>query len=657
MAKKWVSLPTAYQHPRAQAKPPRNNAALWFCLCLLVIFAVLIAGCTTDTRGRPGTAGAPGFNGTPGAPGGGNMTANMTAGPNNDAWYYWSNTTRPLNPGTSDANLFRNTTAGSTLLRGGTMTAGSGGVVQVAGKDLMPDAILFYVPDTTTSIDQLVATFVGQVSPPYLDMEMHQIKRVLNPTDAQDAVTLNYAGLNYAALGSLANYYLRDTSQSLTGNSIYRSVTNDVLSLYGSTAADPYGAMLHLYGEDSVPQSGGAIFSVGNAAGNAGVPVWSVLGRTDTPYLDLNNNQIKNMADPTAAQDAVTLNKLGTYVGNNTVNTSYDTIANNTNFLYKPGLDGGQWVNGGTAPTDNLTLNGTISSTKTFGDVIINGDGGKVKVGTTISRTVDNSYLDIFGGVNTSINHNPVIEMLGGDYSGGTYAGSFFFVVPNTGLSGSTLSLFIKGRTDTPQVGIGAAPSNNNLQIGSVGGYTGNEFAIGAAGRQFAIDVDATGTNLYSDSAIILAPSSAEKVRITSTGVGIGMIPTLQLELSTDSAGKPTSEHWTVVSDERLKKDIVPITNALDILSQLHPKEFGYIDTNKSGTARQYGFIAQDVEKTISQWVKTDADGYKTITITGDTALLVQAIKEQQEIIDDKQGQIDNLTKRMEALEKKVGIR
>jgi hypothetical protein len=234
MAKKGVSLPTAYQHPRTGKKPPRNNAALWLCLCLLVVFATLIAGCTTDTRGRPGVAGAPGTPGAPGSPGNMtmNLTANMTAGPpggtgpigvngtpgvpgiqgiqgiqgvagatgpmgpenltaiNNS--YYLRDTSLSLNPGTSDANLFRNTTAGSTIVRGGTMTAGSGGVIQMAGKDLMPDAILFYVPDTTTSIDQLVATFVGQVSPPYLDMEMHQIKRLLNPTDAQDATTLAY---------------------------------------------------------------------------------------------------------------------------------------------------------------------------------------------------------------------------------------------------------------------------------------------------------------------------------------------------------------------------------------------------------------------------------------------------------------------------------
>jgi uncharacterized coiled-coil protein SlyX len=37
-------------------------------------------------------------------------------------------------------------------------------------------------------------------------------------------------------------------------------------------------------------------------------------------------------------------------------------------------------------------------------------------------------------------------------------------------------------------------------------------------------------------------------------------------------------------------------------------------------------------------------------------AAMVNAIKEQQAIITSQQGEINNLTKRMEALEKKVGV-
>jgi hypothetical protein len=52
--------------------------------------------------------------------------------------------------------------------------------------------------------------------------------------------------------------------------------------------------------------------------------------------------------------------------------------------------------------------------------------------------------------------------------------------------------------------------------------------------------------------------NGSEKFRITSTGnVGIGTTgPTFQLQLSQDSAAKPSTNTWTVSSDRRLKTNI-----------------------------------------------------------------------------------------------------
>jgi hypothetical protein len=141
------------------------------------------------------------------------------------------------------------------------------------------------------------------------------------------------------------------------------------------------------------------------------------------------------------------------------------------------------------------------------------------------------------------------------------------------------------------------------------------------------------------------AGDASERMRILANGnVGIGTTsPGYQLTLSTNSAAKPTSDHWTISSDARLKEDITEIPNALQTVLQLEGREFGYIDKEQYGASRQYGFIAQDVEAVVPRWVQTGVDGYKTLTIAGDTALLVEAIKEQQGAIQDQQKQMDKL--------------
>jgi hypothetical protein len=63
-----------------------------------------------------------------------------------------------------------------------------------------------------------------------------------------------------------------------------------------------------------------------------------------------------------------------------------------------------------------------------------------------------------------------------------------------------------------------------------------------------------------------------------TTGVGIsGNAPSYLIHLSADSAGKPGTTTWTVVSDEKLKRNIRPVEeNALEIFEKLLPKWIRY---------------------------------------------------------------------------------
>ena len=89
-------------------------------------------------------------------------------------------------------------------------------------------------------------------------------------------------------------------------------------------------------------------------------------------------------------------------------------------------------------------------------------------------------------------------------------------------------------------------------------------------------------------------------------------------------------------SDERLKENIQPITGSLDKVLALNPVSF---DWKESGEHREAGFVAQEVEKVLPEYVNTEDDEMKTKSITGGMtagyiAVLTKAIQEQQEQID-----------------------
>ena len=98
-------------------------------------------------------------------------------------------------------------------------------------------------------------------------------------------------------------------------------------------------------------------------------------------------------------------------------------------------------------------------------------------------------------------------------------------------------------------------------------------------------------------------------------------------------------------SDERFKKNIQPLQNALDRVKAINGVSYQFRTDeyrNRNFTeADQVGFIAQNVESVLPEVVTTDEQGYKAVDYSKITALLNEAIKEQQ-------NQIENLTKQLE---------
>jgi hypothetical protein len=115
-------------------------------------------------------------------------------------------------------------------------------------------------------------------------------------------------------------------------------------------------------------------------------------------------------------------------------------------------------------------------------------------------------------------------------------------------------------------------------------------------------------------------------------------------------------------SDERLKKDIQPIDNALDIVMLLNGVYFKWDPEMIEGASddRTIGMIAQDVERVIPEIVETGEDGYKSLEYTKLAPILIQALKELNEQKNNEiqllQQEIDDLENRLESIEKMLGI-
>lgn len=95
-------------------------------------------------------------------------------------------------------------------------------------------------------------------------------------------------------------------------------------------------------------------------------------------------------------------------------------------------------------------------------------------------------------------------------------------------------------------------------------------------------------------------------------------------------------------SDSRLKDNIIPITNSLDKVKSLRGVEFDWNSGVNEGT-HDVGLIAQEVEAVLPEAVTTQEDGYKNLAYTKVIPLLVEAMKEQQAMIDALKAEIELL--------------
>jgi len=143
-----------------------------------------------------------------------------------------------------------------------------------------------------------------------------------------------------------------------------------------------------------------------------------------------------------------------------------------------------------------------------------------------------------------------------------------------------------------------SAGTSAALSIGSgVNGVTLANNAVGVGDEYISL--------IQGNESILFGTAGTEKMRIDSSGrvgIGTGSSTSYQLQLSTDSAGKPSTTTWTVVSDERIKENIelADLDLCYDAVKNIPLKRFKWRDEVYSeeqvADRHKLGWIAQDVE-------------------------------------------------------------
>ena len=124
----------------------------------------------------------------------------------------------------------------------------------------------------------------------------------------------------------------------------------------------------------------------------------------------------------------------------------------------------------------------------------------------------------------------------------------------------------------------------------------------------------------------------------------------------TGSNGNISCVDLDETSDVRLKQSIAPILNALDKVTALRGVRYEWKRQDRSELGRdessQVGFIGQEVEAVCPELVATDSEGYKSLNYSRMTAILVEAIKEQQHLIHEQASALVEAMRRIAQVER-----
>jgi hypothetical protein len=255
--------------------------------------------------------------------------------------------------------------------------------------------------------------------------------------------------------------------------------------------------------------------------------------------------------------------------------------------------------------------------------VMLSANTGPVLAAT---ESGDSAFFGVGAGHSNSGNYNTFIGGSAGYYNTSGQANTFIGDWAGIDNSTGAYNTFVGHQAGKDnEIGI------NNTYIGQAAGYyakgSGNVFIGNGAGFY-----EAAGSNkLYIDNYYNSGSSPLIYGEFDNRVVQINGSLTMTAVLSP--------------SDARYKKNIEPLKSSLDKVMNLKGVSYDWkseeYPARGFGKSRQIGLIAQDVETVIPEIIHTDGKGYKSLTYDKLVPVLIEAIKEQQKVIDEKSHMLD----------------
>jgi hypothetical protein len=147
---------------------------------------------------------------------------------------------------------------------------------------------------------------------------------------------------------------------------------------------------------------------------------------------------------------------------------------------------------------------------------------------------------------------------------------------------------------------------------------------------------------------------NSKMIMLANGNVGIGETSPTHI-LHINGVGRSTSTTWATSSDMRVKENIQPISNAINNILKLNPVTFqytpDYIIQNPGYEGKYTGFLAQEVQSVFPEMVtetieKVGGTTFNDFLLLNQGKLIpvmIEAIKEQQQIIEQQQTEINHL--------------
>jgi len=441
-----------------------------------------------------------------------------------------------------------------------------------------------------------------------------------------------------AALSGTTNYHAKFTSSSTIGNSlIYDDGTN--VGINTTSASEK----LVVYGTSSTRPR----LLVGQIT--TSTILYSTYNTQDTPSIEVNTSSTSGFAGLTMSNSNNTSgntlgvisfsaagtsagDKRGAIIGSNLESASTSSVSanlifytNNANTLAERMriTSAGNVGIGTTTPSSSAGWTPTLVLNATSAALIIKGINGQ----ENSFGSSDSLYIDCLGS-STASNNNIIFRT---SNTNSNFSATERMRITSTGTVGIGVTPSAWSQFTALQLGGNTynaiATSNNYLNIAANSYFDGSNFRYISSSFSTRYQ-QSDGTHIWyiagSGTAGNTVSYSAPLMIATSGNLLVGTQSDNGERLYVSGAIRATGS-ITANSDIRLKSNITKIENALEKVGQIS----GYTYNTTYDDKRHGGVIAQEMQKVFPEIVNTGNDGLMGVEYGNISALLIEAIKEQ----------------------------